>query len=256
MRPISSPVQPDIELPADPTASGTAPFRPKVVQSWGECLGDERRARLETALGAPVFDVYRAAEFGELAHQCERRDGLHVTMERALLEFVQGDTPVADGKDGEMLITALDNLAMPLFRYRIGDVGCRIPTAVACGCGRTSERILVTDGRAATLVTSPSGQRVHPDWFEWLFEAIPGVLDWRVKQDTSADLALSYVPGVAWRDDAEPWIREAITGLDPAFLVTLERADALPTRADGRRERVESRVPLSWNGQPFHGEQA
>ena len=234
-------------------ASGAAPFRPKAVQSWGECLSDERRARLETALAAPVFDVYRAAEFGEIAHQCDRRDGLHVTMERALLEFVHGDTPVADGKDGEILVTALDNLAMPLFRYRIGDVGCRIPAAVPCPCERTSERILVTDGRAATLVTSPAGQRVHADWFEWLFEAIPGVLDWRVRQDTSSDLTLLYVPGVAWRDDAEPWIHEAIAGLDPKFHVMIERAETLPARADGRRERVVSRVPLSWNGPPRSG---
>jgi hypothetical protein len=89
---------------------------------------------------------------------------------------------------------------------------------------------------------------VHADWFEWLFEAIPGVLDWRVRQDTASDLALLYVPGVAWRDDAEPWIHEAIAGLDPMFHVTLERSDSLPARADGRRERVVSRVPLSWNG--------
>ncbi len=229
-------------------ATGTAPFRPRVVQSWGECLGEERRTRLETAIGAPVYDVYRAAEFGEIAQQCDARDGLHVTMERALLEFVHGDEPVADGKDGEILVTALDNLAMPLFRYRIGDVGCRIPAGDPCACGRTAERILVTDGRASTLVTSPAGRRVHPDWFEWLFEAIPGVLDWRVAQDTPADLALSYVPGVAWREDAEPWIKEAIAELDSAFTVRLERADALSVRADGRRERVHSVVPLSWTG--------
>ncbi|MEP7028170.1 MAG: hypothetical protein ABI960_06205, partial [Candidatus Eisenbacteria bacterium] len=229
-------------------AAGTAPFRPRAVQSWGECLGDERRARLETAIGAPVYDVYRTAELGEIAQQCDARDGLHVTMERVLIEIVQGDAPVADGRDGEILVTALDNLAMPLFRYRVGDVGCRIPAGETCSCGRTADRILLTDGRASTLVTSPGRQRVHPDWFEWLFEAIPGVLDWRVTQDAPTELVLSYVPGVAWRDDAEPWIREAIAGLDPEFTVRIERAESLSARADGRRERVSSRVPLAWNG--------
>lgn len=228
--------------------SGTAPFRPRAVQSWGECLSDERRARLEAALGAPVHNLYRTAELGEVAHDCPERDGMHVTMERVLLEFVRGDSPVGDGDDGEILVTVLDNLAMPLFRYRIGDVGCRVPEGPPCPCGRTAERILVTDGRASTLVTSPSGERVHPEWFEWLFEEVPGVLDWRVTQATPAELAIAIVPGVAWRDAAAPWIAETIRGLDPEFEVTLERADRLPLRADGRAEHVTSRVPLSWNG--------
>jgi phenylacetate-coenzyme A ligase PaaK-like adenylate-forming protein len=137
---------------------------------------------------------------------------------------------------------------MPLFRYRIGDVGCRIPSTQACACGRTSERILLTDGRASTLVTSPSGQRVHPDWFEWLFEGVPGVLDWRVSQTSPAELVLTIVPGVAWRDDSEPILRDAIRELDSTLRVTLEGAESLPARADGRRERVSSSVPLTWNG--------
>jgi phenylacetate-CoA ligase len=114
--------------------SGIAPFRPRAVQSWGACLG-ERRERLEAALGAPVFDLYRTHEFGELAQECHERRGLHVTMERAILEFVHGDRRVEDGADGEILVTPLDNLAMPLFRYRVGDVGVRIRGPSAANAG-------------------------------------------------------------------------------------------------------------------------
>ena len=228
--------------------SGVAPFRPGAIQSWGECLGEERRERLEAALGAPVFDLYRTHEFGEIAHECLERKGLHVTMERAILEFVHGDRRVEDGADGEILVTPLDNLLMPLFRYRVGDVGVRIPVSERCACGRTSERILLTDGRVDTLVSSPAGTRVHPEWFEWLFEQVPGVLDWQVTQDEPATLALMIVPGTAWRDDAETWMKQTIRDLDPRFIVTVATASALPPRPDGRRERVRSNVPLSWNG--------
>jgi phenylacetate-CoA ligase len=237
-------VAPALETGA--AASGVARFRPRAVQSWGECLTEERRERLETALGAPVFNLYKTHEFGELAQDCRERSGLHVTMERALVEFVHGDRAVPDGVDGEILVTPLDNLAMPLFRYRVGDVGCRIPGSQACGCGRTSERILLTDGRASSLVTSPSGERVHPDWFEWLFENVPGVLDWRVTQPAAQDLRLTIVPGVAWRADAEPWLRQTLAELDDGFRVALTTAETLPVRPDGRRERVHSSVPLRW----------
>ena len=169
-------------------------------------------------------------------------------MERAILEFVHGDRRVEDGADGEILVTPLDNLAMPLFRYRVGDVGVRGPADERCPCGRTSERILLTDGRVDTLVSSPAGTRVHPEWFEWLFEQVPGVLDWQVTQDEPATLALMIVPGTAWRDEAETWMKQTIRDLDARFIVTVATASGLSPRADGRRERVRSTVPLSWNG--------
>jgi phenylacetate-CoA ligase len=228
--------------------NGVAPFRPRAIQSWGECLGDERRERLEAALGAQVYDVYRTHEFGELAHECGERRGLHVTMERAILEFVRDDRRVEDGIDGEILVTPLDNLAMPLFRYRVGDVGVRAPQDDRCGCGRTSERILLTDGRVETLVSSPAGMRVHREWFEWMIEQVPGILDWQVTQDEPANLQLLVVPGAAWRDDSETWMKQTIRDLDPRFIVSVATATALPAREDGRRERVRSTVPLSWNG--------
>lgn len=227
--------------------NGRAPFRPRAVQSWGECLPREMRDRLATAFGAPVYDCYRTLTLGEIAHECDERDGMHVSTERVALEFVRDGEAIDDGDDGEILVTPLDNYAMPLFRYHVGDVGCRIPASAVCPCGRTSERMVVTDGRASALLTSPTGQRVHPDWFDWLFEEIPGVLDWRVRQDAPAALTLAIVPGVAWTDTAFAWIEEALHGIDPAFAVTLERVDALPTRPDGRRVRVHSTVPLAWS---------
>jgi len=234
------------EIETGTAHNGRAPFRPRAVQTWGECLSPETRRRLTDALGAPVFDTYRTLALGEIAHECAERDGLHVSTERVALEFVRDGDPVDDGDDGEILVTALDNVAMPLFRYKVGDVGCRVPAGAPCACGRTSERMYVTDGRASSLLTSPTGQRVHPDWFDWLFEEIAGVLDWRVTQESSAALTVTIVPGVAWRDEAAEWIVDGLRGTDPAFTVVIERADALPTRADGRRVRVRSTMPLAW----------
>ena len=77
---------------------------------------------------------------------------------------------------------------------------------------------------------------------------MPGVLDWQVTQDEPATLALMIVPGTAWRDDSETWMKQTIRDLDARFIVTVATASGLPPRADGRRERVRSSVPLTWNG--------
>ena len=225
---------------------GAASFRPRAIQSFGECLGEERRGRLEEAFAAPVHDAWRTRELGEAAHECQARNGLHVTMERVLIEIVRDGRPVRDGEEGEIVATALDGSTQPLLRWRTGDIGCRIPET-SCPCGRTSERILVTDGRATALVTSPAGMRIHGDWFEWLFGSITGVADWRVIQDRSGTVALEVVCAEGWTDAHATALRSTLLGVDPGFAVVVRRTGSLPVSPDGRRHAVVSAAPLAWD---------
>jgi phenylacetate-CoA ligase len=230
----------------DPQADGVTTFRPSAVIAWGECLGDDRRARIEERLQTPVYEAYRTRELGEIAFECDARNGLHVSMERVAIDFVRDGRTVPDGEDGEIYLTALDNRSMPLFRYRIGDVGVRIPEKT-CPCGRTSERILLTDGRASELVTSPAGQRIHGEWFEWLLEGMPGVSAWRVVQERPEHLTLEVVRGGGWKEENVAKLRAAVAEVDAALVLDVRAVDAIYVRTDGRRSAVASRAPLSWD---------
>jgi phenylacetate-CoA ligase len=237
-----------LRLPVAKSDAANAPgeFTPRAVQAWGECLGDERREALGEALDAPVYEAYRTRELGEIAHECEERNGLHVSMERAAIEFVRDGRVVPDGEDGEMFVTPLDNRAMPLFRFRIGDIGCRIPEKT-CPCGRTSERILITDGRASELVTSPAGLRIHGDWFEWLLEDGPGIADWSVVQYRPGHVFLEVVRSGGWREECVADLRGVVAQADAALELDVRAMDAIPVRTDGRRALIVSHVPISWD---------
>jgi phenylacetate-CoA ligase len=163
-----------------------------------------------------------------------------------MLEFVRDGQPVPDGEEGEIVATALDGHAQPLLRWRTGDVGCRIPEP-ECACGRTTERILVTDGRIGTLVTSPGGTRIHGDWFDWLFGSVPGIASGRAVQDRAGALVLEIVaPGAA--DEAQAAaLRDALRQVDPAFSVEVRRVAQIPESPDGRRRTVVSAAPLTWH---------
>ena len=239
-------VGPPSALLAFAAAAGGPGFRPRAIQSSGECLGEERRARLEEAYGVPAYDAWRTRELGEAAHECDAKNGLHVTMERVLLEILRDGKPVPDGEEGEIVATALDGRAQPLLRWKTGDIGCRVPEPL-CACGRTSERILLTDGRASALVTSPAGTRIHSDWFEWLLDSIDGVADWRVVQDRTGALAIDVVPTDAWTDAHAAGIRSTLLDVDPRFVVDVRRVGDLPASADGRRSQVVSAAPLVWD---------
>ncbi len=75
-----------------------------------------------------------------MAFDCSLRCGLHVLMDQFIIEVVSSEgKPVRDGEVGEVLITDLQNLTMPILRYRIGDLAQL--SSERCNCGRGTSRI-------------------------------------------------------------------------------------------------------------------
>lgn len=220
-------------------------WRPQAVQSSAERLTPGMRERIEHALGAPVFDRYGSREMGNAAHECTAHAGLHVSMERVIVEVLRDGAAVADGEEGELVVTVLDNVAEPLIRYAIGDVGRRIP-GPPCPCGRSYERIEITAGRSSDLFTTPAGRRVHGEYFTHLFYGLPGVAAFRIVQESRERLVLELVRGPAWRGDEVDFILDGIRDVDPAFRTEVRLVEAIPVSASGKRSFTTSRVPVEW----------
>src|ERR1035441_1996629 len=102
-----------------------------------------------------------------------RHDGLHLVEDQILLEVLDPSTGqrVADGNQGEMVLTTLQKRARPMIRFRTGDVitADRSP----CACGRTHVRISVI-GRLDDMFIV-SGVNVFPSDVEYVIRQIPGL---------------------------------------------------------------------------------
>ena len=220
-------------------------WRPRAVQSSAERLSPEMRARIEEAFGAPAFDRYGSREMGNAAHECAAHAGLHVSMERVIVEVVRDGRAVPDGEEGELLVTVLDNVAQPLIRYAIGDVGRKLPGS-PCPCGRAYERLEITAGRSSDLFTTPAGRRVHGEYFTHLFYGLDGVAAFRVVQETRERLVLELVRGPAWRGDEVDAVLAGIRDLDPAFRTEVRMVEEIPLSASGKRSFTTSKVPVEW----------
>jgi phenylacetate-CoA ligase len=108
-------------------------------------------AVIEAAWGCRVFNHYGMTETGLGAGvECEARRGYHLREADLYVEIVDPATGLAvpDGQPGEVVISTLTRDAMPLIRYRTGDLSRFLPGACPCGTVlRTLERVTRrTDG--------------------------------------------------------------------------------------------------------------
>jgi len=91
--------------------------RPKAIICVGEPLLQSQRAIFSKVFGCDVFNCYVSRECGNIACECSAHDGLHIAEELVYLEIEnQGK-----GEFGEIFLTDLWNMGMPLIRYRIQD---------------------------------------------------------------------------------------------------------------------------------------
>ncbi|AEA47284.1 phenylacetate--CoA ligase family protein [Archaeoglobus veneficus] len=141
------------------------------AEPWSE----ETRKRIEEKTGITAYDVYGTSELsGPLFTECQERQGLHIWADHFLIEIIDPETgeQVGEGEKGELVVTTLSKEAMPLIRWRTGDI--TIMETEKCACGRTHPRILRILGRADDMIIV-RGVNVFPSQIEHVLMQIPEV---------------------------------------------------------------------------------
>jgi phenylacetate-CoA ligase len=122
---------------------------------------------ISKAFHAPVFNRYGSREVGDIAMECAAHSGLHVLMENQFVEVLDEDGRACEpGKPGEIVVTVLTNCAMPLIRYRIGDVG--VWADGSCTCGRGSHLLQEVSGRVVDVFLTKAGEKIDGEYFTHL----------------------------------------------------------------------------------------
>ncbi len=126
-------------------------------EPWSE----ELRTTIEDLLGLAALDIYGLSEIigPGVATECLARAGLHVNEDHFIVEAVDAEgVPVPDGVPGE-LVFSTPRQAMPLLRYRTGDVASL--SHAPCSCGRTLVRMSKVLGRSDDMLVI-RGVNVYP----------------------------------------------------------------------------------------------
>jgi len=218
--------------------------RLKAVFTSSESLLPFQREVIEEAFGAPVRDFYHATEQVVSMTAC-RLDRLHVDMEFCIVELeVQEETD--EYERGPLLATALGNPAMPLFRYRLGDVGTRLKGA--CECGRPGDAFLEIDGRIEDYVVTPRGERVGR--VDHVFKQQFDVAEAQIVQDRIDGIELFVVPKESFGEHSREQLLRAVREyLGDELEIGLHLVDSIPREENGKFRAVRSSVARLRDGE-------
>ena len=147
------------------------------------------RARIERGWGARVIDHHGLTEVGPISFECLQAPGfLHVNEREFIAEVIDPDSeePVADGVQGELVVTNLGRAASPVIRYRTRDLVVR--TRERCACGRTLARLAGGVVARADDMVNVRGVNVYPAAVEAVLRAIEPVVEYRCKVRTAGSL--------------------------------------------------------------------
>ncbi len=128
----------------------------ETVVYGAETCTEPMREAIEDGFGATAVDIYGLSELIGPGVACERRaaqDGLHVFEDHFYPEVVDPETgePVDVGEEGELVLTSLTKAALPVVRYRTGDL-TRL-RADECECGRAFVRMDSVKARTDDMYT-------------------------------------------------------------------------------------------------------
>jgi len=140
-----------------------------------EPWSDSIRKEIEEIWNMAALDVYGLSEIigPGVAQECCYKDGLHIFWDVFYPEVINPETgeEVKEGEDGELVITTLTKIGMPLLRYRTRDiVSIKYDR---CKCGRTSPRISKIKGRTDDMIVV-RGINVFPSQIEHVLLGIEG----------------------------------------------------------------------------------
>jgi len=132
------------ELPVNKMLLGAEPW------------SDEMRRQIEKTFNARAFDIPGLTEMGgvgTVGFECPDRNGLHIWEDNYIVEIVDPETGevVDDGEEGEVVYTSLNRKAMPLLRYRSGEVSA-VASREKCECGIEHMVIKRIRGRTDDMV--------------------------------------------------------------------------------------------------------
>ncbi len=205
------------------------------IISAGEVLTDDARSQVEAAFGATVTNYYGLKELGMIAWECLEHSGMHINWDLYHVEQLSGTQ--------ELVVTLLDDDAMPFIRYNTLDRGRLELSPCACGCA--FPRIVEIEGRSDDCLVMADGTRLPPLRVNFVdFTGHTQADAYQIRQERPGHIEVFLVPTSDFEmKSCRNRIRRDIDEfLSPDFTFEIKLVDAIPRDPSGKLRSVISSV--------------
>ena len=218
-------------------------INPRIIFSTAEILTNDVRNLIESVFQSKVFDQFGCVELGRTAWECKEHNGYHIDMESIVMEFINNNCQVSPGEKGEIVYTGLYNYAMPLIRYRIGDVG--IPSEEKCNCGRGLSLMKLVEGRKDDFILTEEKGFLSPRIFSDFMKSFDGFEQYKIIQDSKYKINVLLV-----KDDK--LIVDTLKKIESGFKkimgeninCNIKIVDEIQREKSGKLRKIMSKIPV------------
>jgi len=166
------------------------PFKPSVVLTSGESLEPQHRQLIENTFRCKVADIYACNEAGDIAWQCEMCNAYHINTENVIVEIINQRKTQKPEQVGEVVITNLNRYAMPIIRYKNGDLAAM--SNQRCSCTRELPLLKNIAGRTGEDIIAPDGRKLPWNQMKSLMNH-PRIRQFQIVQQKDAGLLVKFV---------------------------------------------------------------
>lgn len=209
----------------------------QLVELAGEYLSAAARERIRLALSCQPVSQYACQEVWGIAFECVF-GGMHVLTDNVYLEVVKPDGRLAQpGEAGEVVISSINLRAMPLIRYRLGDLASLSEST--CKCGNTQPVINILAGRTSDLIIGQSnklGSLIFDSLMEYMHRQKHIIVrQYRVIQRSNDEFEVWISPAAEWdKEIQETFIRKAWRAVGQKARFEFKFMDCLPAHPSGK----------------------
>ncbi len=211
----------------------------RIIFTHSEKITDPQRELVQEAFGLNPIDCYGCTESAAIAAECEAHEGHHINSDLVVLETL----PVIHENVNESLqrivITNLNNLAMPLIRYEVGDLATL--SKDSCSCGSNFPLIAEIAGRMNDMVTLPNGQKVSGFVLARAIEEHQAILKYRAVQTRAGNFEIDLIVADGAEAPESKLARRIATDF-PGVKVEFRYPDEIPLSPRGKLVRFESEM--------------
>lgn len=208
------------------------------IFSTAEMLLPAQKSFISEVFGLEVFDTYGLNDGGVSAFECHKHDGMHIDMERSILECVDKDGNPVYNTRGRLLATSLFNYDMPFIRYDTGDFGIISNQPCSCGCPRPLLKQLL--GRETDYLKLKGKFIGSP-----VLTVLMGKMDvqqYQIIQKGSAEVTIRIVKGPNYSQKDEEFIRNSLSTHVDSLAVHFEYIDSFPTTEANKHKFIINEV--------------